>query len=154
MSGSCLPAISRCSRLWDTARPRGWRIRAGPSRPIWSWKKAWNDGGLRRTVLPGLTLLHCGALVIVRPLSGHIRIPMSFGTWLFTRLHGELVGTDSSGNRYYLDRRTKGQKRERRWVMYKGEVEASKVTPEWHTWLHGVGAPPTGEKPRAWQKPY
>ena len=80
---------------------------------------------------------------------------MSFGTWLFTRLHGELVGTDSSGNRYYIDRRTKGQKRERRWVMYKGEVEASKVTPEWHAWLHGVGTPPSSDqKPRAWQKPY
>ena len=80
---------------------------------------------------------------------------MSFGTWLFTRLHGELVGTDDSGNRYYLDRRTKGQKRERRWVMYKGEPEASKVTPEWHTWLHGVGVPPSASaKPQVWQKPY
>jgi NADH:ubiquinone oxidoreductase subunit len=81
---------------------------------------------------------------------------MSFGTWLFTRLHGELVGTDSFGNRYYIDRRTKGQKRERRWVMYKGEPEASKVTPEWHAWLHGSAAvPPSGEqKPRVWQKPY
>jgi NADH:ubiquinone oxidoreductase subunit len=80
---------------------------------------------------------------------------MSFGTWLFTRLHGELVGTDASGNRYFLDRRTKGQKRERRWVMYKGEPEASKVTPEWHSWLHGVGAPPNAsDKPRPWQKPY
>lgn len=81
---------------------------------------------------------------------------MSFGTWLFTRLHGELVGTDQFGNRYYVDRRTKGKKRERRWVMYRGEPEASKVTPEWHNWLHGsVATPPSSEeKPRAWQKPY
>ena len=80
---------------------------------------------------------------------------MSLGTWLFTRLHGEVVGKDAFGNVYYLDRRTKGKKRERRWVMYKGEVEASKVTPEWHTWLHGVGAPPSETaKPRPWQKAY
>src|SRR4051794_38814535 len=85
---------------------------------------------------------------------GNTRIPMSFGTWLFTRLHGDLVGTDSSGNRYFVDRRTKGSKRERRWVMYQGVPEASKVMPEWHAWLHGVGLPPTDVQPRAWQKPY
>jgi NADH:ubiquinone oxidoreductase subunit len=45
---------------------------------------------------------------------------MSFGTRVFTWLHGELVGTDEFGNRYYLDKRTKGQPRERRWVLYKG----------------------------------
>jgi NADH:ubiquinone oxidoreductase subunit len=57
---------------------------------------------------------------------------MSFGTRVFTWLHGELVGTDEFGNRYYLDKRTKGQPRERRWVLYKGIPEASKVPPEWH----------------------
>ena len=81
---------------------------------------------------------------------------MSFGTWLFTRLHGALVGTDSFGNRYYIDRRTKGQKRERRWVLYKGAPEASKVPPEWHAWLHSnLAAPPVqGMAPKAWQKPH
>jgi NADH:ubiquinone oxidoreductase subunit len=54
-----------------------------------------------------------------------------------------------------VDRRTKGSKRERRWVMYKGEPEASKVMPEWHAWLHGVGLPPSASaKPQVWQKPY
>jgi NADH:ubiquinone oxidoreductase subunit len=81
---------------------------------------------------------------------------MSFGTWLFTRLHGEVVGKDDAGNVYYVDRRTKGKKRERRWVIYRGEPEASKVTPEWHNWLHGLtGAPPSGkERPRSWQRAY
>jgi NADH:ubiquinone oxidoreductase subunit len=81
---------------------------------------------------------------------------MSFGTWLFTRLHGELVGTDAFGNRYYIDRRTKGKKRERRWVMYKGEPEASKVPPEWNGWLHWTLAEPPvqGTQPKAWQKPH
>jgi NADH:ubiquinone oxidoreductase subunit len=81
---------------------------------------------------------------------------MSFGTWLFTRLHGELVGTDSFGHRYFVDRRNKGKKRERRWVLYKGAPEASKVPPEWHAWLHSNLAQPPVEsgKPKAWQKPH
>ena len=81
---------------------------------------------------------------------------MSFGTWLFTRLHGELVGTDAFGNRYFIDRRTKGKKRERRWVMYKGAPEASKVPPEWHAWLHwNLAQPPVqGAQRKAWQKPH
>lgn len=80
---------------------------------------------------------------------------MSIGTRLFTWLHGESVGTDSFGNRYYRDRRTAGQKRERRWVLYKGEPEASRVPPEWHAWLHSiVREPPRPEAlpRRPWQK--
>jgi NADH:ubiquinone oxidoreductase subunit len=81
---------------------------------------------------------------------------MSFGTRLFTLLHGEAVGSDEFGNRYYLDRRTKGAKRERRWVLYKGKPEASRVPPDWQAWLHGNAAtPPTGQRARnAWEKPY
>ena len=41
---------------------------------------------------------------------------MSIGTRLFTWLNGEQVGSDEFGNRYYVHRRTKGQKREKRWV--------------------------------------
>ena len=85
-----------------------------------------------------------------------LAIFMSFGTWLFTRIHGELVGTDEFGNRYFLDRRTKGQKRERRWVLYKGAPEASKVPPEWHAWLHWTIQKPPVEraKQRPWQLPH
>jgi NADH:ubiquinone oxidoreductase subunit len=80
---------------------------------------------------------------------------MTIGTRLFTWLHGELVGSDQFGNRYYLDKRTRGQKRERRWVIYSGTPDASKVPPEWHAWLHRmVVAPPSGATPtrREWQK--
>jgi NADH:ubiquinone oxidoreductase subunit len=82
---------------------------------------------------------------------------MSFGTRVFTMLHGEQVGTDEFGNRYYIDRRTKGKKRERRWVLYKGTPEASKVPPEWHTWLHSHDVQPPKAGPadrKPWQKPY
>lgn len=81
---------------------------------------------------------------------------MSFGTRVFTWLHGEHVGTDEFGNRYYLDKRNKGQPRERRWVLYKGIPEASKVPPEWHAWLHRtvVPAPVSRAPQRTWQKPH
>ncbi len=81
---------------------------------------------------------------------------MSFGTWFFTLLHGEAVGTDEFGNRYFIDRRTKGKKRERRWVLYKGQPEASKVPPDWHAWLHwnAVNPPAQGAPRKAWQKPH
>ena len=68
---------------------------------------------------------------------------MTLGTRLLTWLRGELVGTDSYGNRYYRDsgatplRRGGGRfSREKRWIIYNGEPEGSKVPPEWHAWLH------------------
>lgn len=84
---------------------------------------------------------------------------MHLGTRLYTWLRGEHVGTDAYGNRYYRDKtgaRRWGRK-EKRWVMYNGEPEASKVPPEWHGWLHYIvdAPPPPGGLPtRPWQKPH
>lgn len=81
---------------------------------------------------------------------------MTIGTRLYTWLKGELVGTDHFGNHYYRERGVSDIKRARRWVLYNGEAEASKVPPEWHAWLHRtVDDVPTGQagKPhKAWQK--
>ena len=82
---------------------------------------------------------------------------MSFGTRLFTWLHGTYVGSDSAGNRYYRGRPIGARKRERRWVIYAGQPEASKVPAEWHGWLHGTQIePPTEVKPvhYPWMKPH
>ena len=82
---------------------------------------------------------------------------MSIGTRLFTWLHGTYVGSNSAGNRYYRGRPIGARKRERRWVVYAGQPEASKVPAEWHGWLHGTQAePPTEVKPvhYAWMKPH
>lgn len=79
---------------------------------------------------------------------------MSLGTRLFTMLHGELVGTDDAGNRYYRDKRRREGRRERRWVVYNGPAEASRVPAEWHGWLHArVDVPPTEAPParKPWQ---
>ncbi|HAH08944.1 MAG TPA: NADH:ubiquinone oxidoreductase subunit NDUFA12, partial [Alphaproteobacteria bacterium] len=43
----------------------------------------------------------------------------------------------------------------RRWVIYKGIAEASKVPPEWHGWLHyTVAEPPTVAPPlvKPWER--
>lgn len=82
---------------------------------------------------------------------------MTLMTRLYTMVSGGHVGTDSFGNRYFRDRRRRRGKRERRWVLYNGEVEASKVPPEWHAWLHHtVGDAPPVEPPEKpdWQKPH
>lgn len=80
---------------------------------------------------------------------------MTIGTRLHTWLHGRLVGRDSLGNAYYEDKRAGGGERARRWVMFRGAVEASKVPAEWHCWLHYTTAaalPEQGHRP--WQKPH
>ena len=82
---------------------------------------------------------------------------MTIGTWLFTKMRGELVGTDGEGNRYYLDKRTIPGLRRKRWVIYAGEPEASAVPPEFHAWLHyTIDALPAnaGQMHRPWQKPH
>lgn len=61
----------------------------------------------------------------------------TFGTALHTWLRGALVGTDEQGNRYYEDKGGRSiNGKPRRWVAYNGDVEASRVPPEWHGWLH------------------
>lgn len=80
---------------------------------------------------------------------------MTIGTRLFTWLCGEQVGTDAAGNRYYREKRPRPGRRERRWVIYKGAPEASKVPADWHGWLHHRTdeVPPAGGKRRwPWQK--
>jgi NADH:ubiquinone oxidoreductase subunit len=78
---------------------------------------------------------------------------MTLGTRLFTMWRGEHVGDDDAGNRYYRDKKRRAGRRERRWVVYVGEVEASRVPPEWHAWLHHTTDDvPDGRAKRAWQK--
>jgi NADH:ubiquinone oxidoreductase subunit len=84
----------------------------------------------------------------------------TMGTHLYTRRKGERVGEDEFGNVYYRTRggvKDKALGHERRWVIYKGEAEASKVPPGWNGWLHHtVDVPPSQESyvPREWQKPH
>jgi NADH:ubiquinone oxidoreductase subunit len=74
----------------------------------------------------------------------------TFGTLATTWFSGALVGTDKYGNRYYQAKKTG-----RRWVLYAGTVEASRVPPDWHGWLHHTfKEPPTTApfKEKSWEK--
>lgn len=72
-----------------------------------------------------------------------------------TRFSGVEEGRDAFGNRYFRARRTPKGTREKRWVLYAGEPEASKVPAEWHIWLHHTSAAPLSDKERRpWQKPH
>ncbi len=74
----------------------------------------------------------------------------TLGTRYFTSRHGELVGEDGDGNKFYQTADGK-----RRWVIYAGEAEASHVSPDWHGWLHHTfdDAPEDGTLPRReWEK--
>lgn len=79
---------------------------------------------------------------------------MTIGTRLFTALHGELIGTDEFGNKYYTERKGPAGRKPRRWVLYDGRAEASKVPAEWHAWLHYMSDEPLPQLKRAWKKPH
>jgi NADH:ubiquinone oxidoreductase subunit len=70
---------------------------------------------------------------------------------------GVFVGQDEFGNRYYeaKDTRDSYDDRKRRWVVYDGYAEASKVPPDWHGWLHHTFIEPPTVEPllrRRWEK--
>ncbi len=76
----------------------------------------------------------------------------TLGTWLHVRRHGVQVGEDEQGNRFYQSRDGK-----RRWVIYNGEIEASRIAPEWHGWMHHTWDTTPAEAPlrhKAWEKPH
>lgn len=74
----------------------------------------------------------------------------TIGTQWFTFLNGKKVGEDDQGNIYYVQK--KGRKR---WVIYNGEIEASRIPPEWHAWLHYTVQETPVERPpvvQTWEK--
>ena len=54
----------------------------------------------------------------------------TLGTRLHTFFFGKFVGADNIGNKYYKSKSGK------RWVIYKGEIDASKIPEEWFSWIH------------------
>ena len=86
-----------------------------------------------------------------------VRRLSQFGTRVHTRFQGVLVGRDALGNAYYRGRKVPRGGRESRWVLYAGEPEASKVSPEWHIWLHHIAREPLAAQSvfhQFWQKPH
>jgi NADH:ubiquinone oxidoreductase subunit len=54
----------------------------------------------------------------------------TLGTKLKTIFSGKFVGNDTFGNKYYQSKAGK------RWVIYSGEIDASKIPNEWYSWIH------------------
>ena len=54
----------------------------------------------------------------------------TLGTRLHTFFFGKFVGVDNIGNKYYKSKSGK------RWVIYKDEIDASKIPEEWYSWIH------------------
>ena len=75
----------------------------------------------------------------------------TWGTKLFTWMRGDEVGRDDAGNIYYQSKK----KPSRRWVIYSGANDGSRVPPEWQAWLKGtIEELPSQALPpvRSWQK--
>nr|WP_294847511.1 NADH:ubiquinone oxidoreductase subunit NDUFA12 [uncultured Sphingomonas sp.] len=58
----------------------------------------------------------------------------SWGTSLVTRFQGERVGDDEYGNVYFRSRKNPN----RRWVIYDGSNDSSRVPPGWNAWLRNM----------------
>ena len=61
---------------------------------------------------------------------------MSFINKFFTSFFNKELGTDQFGNKYYASLKKDHQDKEKRFVVYRGISEPSKVPPMWHAWLH------------------
>ncbi len=78
---------------------------------------------------------------------------MDLSIILFTWWKGVLVGIDTFGNRYFQERKQNKHRKSRRWVLYKGKAEASKVPAQWHGWLHYTHNDiPSDNHTHDWQK--
>jgi NADH:ubiquinone oxidoreductase subunit len=76
----------------------------------------------------------------------------TLNTQIYTWRKGVKVGEDEQGNIYY-----KSRDGDRRWVIFNGEIEASRISPDWHGWLHKTWDEPPTEKPlvhKPWEKPH
>jgi NADH:ubiquinone oxidoreductase subunit len=55
----------------------------------------------------------------------------TIGAGRHIRRNGSEVGRDEAGNVYY-----QSKKGDRRWVIYNGLNDASRIPPEWYAWMH------------------
>ena len=76
----------------------------------------------------------------------------TLNTQLYTWRKGKLVGTDIQGNKFYQNRNG-----DKRWVLYNGEAEASRINVDWHGWLHYTYDKTPNQLPlshKSWEKPH
>mgnify|MGYP006092612423 FL=1 len=76
---------------------------------------------------------------------------VTLGTQIKTIFYGKFIGSDSLGNSYYESKAGK------RWVIYSGEIDASKIPIEWYSWIHFTKNKIENDhnlKKYDWQKPH
>lgn len=76
----------------------------------------------------------------------------TLNTQLFTWRKGIKVGEDAEGNVYYRNADSS-----KRWVIFNGEIEATRVNADWHGWLHHSWDETPEALPLAhktWEKPH
>ena len=75
----------------------------------------------------------------------------TLATRIQTFFFGKFVGVDNFGNKYYESKAGK------RWVIYKDEIDASKIPNEWYSWIHFIKnriEKSSNIKKHNWQKPH
>ncbi|MGD9865653.1 MAG: NADH:ubiquinone oxidoreductase subunit NDUFA12 [Pseudodonghicola sp.] len=76
----------------------------------------------------------------------------TINTQIHTWRKGIKVGEDNQGNVFY-----RNADDSRRWVIFNGEIEASRIDADWHGWLHRTWNEPPTDKPlkhKPWEKPH
>lgn len=80
----------------------------------------------------------------------------TIGTLWFTKKHGVLIGKDELGNRYFEEKKPAWEgTNKRRWMIYNGTVEASRIPVDWHGWLHYTFDEPPTKAPfevKSWEE--
>ena len=64
---------------------------------------------------------------------------------MLIKMTAKQVGSDSFGNRYFEKKAKAHARRPKRFVIYNGAVEATKVPADWHGWLHYTEQTPPPE---------
>ncbi len=77
-----------------------------------------------------------------------------FTTKIATNFKGKLIGKDEFGNKYYESKKLNIQGRKRRWVVYSGLVEPTKIPPIWFAWSHYMTDEPLEDETKDWYKPH
>ena len=75
----------------------------------------------------------------------------TLGTRIYTFIFGKFKGKDYFGNKYYQSKSGK------RWVIYNGEIDSTKIPNEWYSWIHFMKNKiefNTKIKKYDWQKPH
>ncbi len=83
---------------------------------------------------------------------------MSFITKCLIKLFSKQIGEDQFGNKYYISNKMNYLRKKKRYVIYNGISEPTKVPPLWHAWLHylveEIPNDKDGNYQYKWQKNY